>query len=79
MIRFAGKVCAAVVGAAVIGAAPAWAAPGLPLEPAAQTDTSVEVAQPAPIFVPDSGSASVYNNFMCQLHTVSASAPCMYA
>lgn len=73
MIRFAGKVCAAVAVAAAIGAAPAWAAPGLPLAPA-----ETEVAQPAPIFVPDSGSAGVYNNFMCQLHTISASAPCMY-
>ncbi|WP_327094044.1 hypothetical protein OIE68_28050 [Nocardia vinacea] len=78
VIRFAGKVCAAVVVAAAIGAAPAWAAPGLLLEPAAQTDTQTEVAQPAPIFVPDSGSAGVYNNFMCQLHTISASVPCMY-
>ncbi|WP_433730910.1 hypothetical protein ACQP0C_04755 [Nocardia sp. CA-129566] len=73
VIRFAGKVCAAVAVAAAIGAAPAWAAPGLPLEPA-----ETEVAQPAPIFVPDSGSAGVYNNFMCQLHTISASVPCMY-
>lgn len=78
MIRFAGKVCAAVAVAAAIGAGPAMAAPGLPLEPATQTEVAQPAAQPAPIFVPDSGSAGVYNNLMCQLHTISASVPCMY-
>jgi hypothetical protein len=78
VIRFAGKVCAVVAVAAAIGigAAPAGAAPGLPLEPAAAQPEPI--VQPRSIFVPDSGSAAVYNNGMCMVHTISASVPCMY-
>jgi hypothetical protein len=75
VIRFAGKVCAAVAVAAAIGAGPAGAVTGVPLEPATAQPTA---GPAAPIFVPDSGSAGVYNNFMCQLHAIVPSAPCMY-
>ncbi|MFG1790022.1 hypothetical protein [Nocardia sp. NPDC049149] len=73
MNRFAVKVCAALAIAAAIGigAAPAGANPGLALEPAGPID--------APVLVPDSGSAGPYNTFMCYLHTISASVPCMYS
>ncbi|MEV0297959.1 hypothetical protein [Nocardia sp. NPDC050710] len=68
------KFGAALVATAAVGlaAGPAAAAPGgLPLEP---TPAAAEQ-----VLLPDSGSASVYNNFMCQLRTISAQVPCMYA
>ncbi|MFD0365116.1 hypothetical protein ACFQZZ_27095 [Nocardia sp. GCM10030253] len=75
MIGFAGKLCAGVAVAAAIGfgAAPAGATTGVPLEPAV-----VETAKVAPVFAPETGSAGIYNMVMCQLHTISASVPCMY-
>ncbi|MFQ6398460.1 hypothetical protein ACLMAJ_34100 [Nocardia sp. KC 131] len=75
MIGFAGKLSAGVAVAAAIGigAAPAGAAPGVELEPAA-----VETAKVEPVFAPQTGSSAVYNGIMCQLHTISASVPCMY-
>ncbi|MEV0249189.1 hypothetical protein AB0H76_21495 [Nocardia sp. NPDC050712] len=60
----------ALVAAAALGLAAAPAsAQGLPLEPAAEAEE---------IFVPETGSAGIYNNGMCFLHTISASVPCMY-
>ncbi|MFE7800622.1 hypothetical protein [Nocardia sp. NPDC057440] len=74
MIGFAGKLGAGVAIAAAIGigAAPAGATT-LPLEP-----TAVETAEVEPVFAPETGSAGIYNGIMCQLHTISASVPCMY-
>ncbi|WP_227997235.1 hypothetical protein [Nocardia australiensis] len=78
MIALAGKLCAGVAVAAAIGlaAAPAGATTSLPLEPAT-TDTA-QNPHAAPVFVPQTGSAGIYNSFTCTLHTMSASVPCIY-
>ncbi|MEV6428574.1 hypothetical protein [Nocardia sp. NPDC051463] len=73
MIGFVGKLGAgmAIAAAVGVGAAPAGATT-LPLEPAAET------AMVVPVFAPETGSAGIYNEIMCRLHTLSASVPCMY-
>ncbi|MEU8896642.1 hypothetical protein [Nocardia sp. NPDC048505] len=59
----------ALVATAALGLAAAPAsAQGLPLEPAPAEE----------VFAPETGSAGIYNNAMCLLHTMSASVPCMY-
>ncbi|ONM47182.1 hypothetical protein B0T44_11635 [Nocardia donostiensis] len=80
MNRLVVKLCAGAAVAAAIGfgAAPTAGAQGIPLDPAAPAATDTTPVEAAPIFVPETGSAAPYNNFMCLLHTVSASAPCMY-
>ncbi|WP_225731598.1 MULTISPECIES: hypothetical protein [unclassified Nocardia] len=79
MKRLVGQLGAAVAVAAVIGigAGPAAANPGLPLERTAGGQ-AVQSARPTLDFVPESGSAGPYNQFMCMLHSVLPSVPCMY-
>ncbi|WP_194816126.1 hypothetical protein [Nocardia sp. XZ_19_385] len=60
----------ALVATAALGLAAAPAsAQGLPLEQAPEAEQ---------VFAPETGSAGIYNNAMCMLHTISASVPCMY-
>lgn len=73
VVRFG--VAAMVTAAVGLGAGQASAAAGLPLEPA--TDRPAQ-AQQVQGFVPESGSAGPYNNFMCMLHTIAPQVPCMY-
>ncbi|MFF0545667.1 hypothetical protein ACWEVD_24920 [Nocardia thailandica] len=61
-------VSACAVAAFGLAAAPAQAA-GLPLEPAGEQVVAI---------APETGSGAIYNGIMCQLHTLSASVPCMY-
>ncbi|MET8655363.1 hypothetical protein [Nocardia aurea] len=64
-------VALAAVAAVGLTSGPATAAPsGLPLENAPAAEQ---------VLLPESGSAGIYNNFMCQLHTISADVPCMYS
>lgn len=78
MKRLIGRTCATVAVLAALGmaAAPAGAERGLPLEPAREPAAAV---LPTGEFAPQSFSAGAYNTFMCYLHTISASVPCMYA
>ncbi|MET7773837.1 hypothetical protein [Nocardia sp. NPDC005366] len=71
------RVLVAKFGVALV----ATAAVGLAAGPAAAAQSGLPLESPAAeqILLPESGSAGIYNNLMCQLHTISASAPCMYS
>ncbi|MEV6277606.1 hypothetical protein [Nocardia sp. NPDC051832] len=68
------KTLFAKFGVALVAAA----ALGLAAGPAAAQGLPLEQAPAEEVFAPETGSAGIYNNAMCMLHTISASVPCMY-
>ncbi|MBH0778343.1 hypothetical protein [Nocardia bovistercoris] len=62
------------IGLTVAAAAVVFSAGPVAAEP---NDLSTR-ASAEQVLLPESGSAGVYNNLMCWLHTISADVPCMW-